>query len=239
MLSAGPVERAFVAGATGLTGREVVRALRARNVETVAHVRPGSRAAERLRPVFEGLSASVDATPWELEALTETMRRLGPTVVFALLGTTRKRAKAEDGLSAREAYERIDYGLSAMLLRAVLDAGIRPRFVYLSSIGVKEGATNPYLAVRARFERELRESGLPYTIVQPSFIVGDRDDPRPAERIGARIADAGLSLLGALGAKRLSSRLRSVDARTLGELLVEAALRPEHEGKTLRLDDLR
>lgn len=239
MVSAGPVERAFVAGATGLTGREVVRALRARNVETIAHARPNSQALERLRPYFEELSASIDETPWELEALTETMRRLRPTLVFALLGTTRKRAKAEDGLGAKEAYERIDYGLSAMLLRAVQGAGIRPRFVYLSSLGVKEGAKSPYFAVRARFERELRESGLPFTIVQPSFIVGERDDPRPAERIGARIADAGLSLIAALGAKHLASRLRSVDARTLGELLVDVALSPEHEGKTLRMDDLR
>ena len=239
MLSAAPVERAFVAGATGFTGREVVRALRARNVETIAHVRPGSKALATLGPVFEGLAASVDTTPWEPAALTETMRRLRPTLVFALLGTTRKRAKAEDGLSAKEAYERIDYGLSAMLLRAVLDAGIRPRFVYLSSLGVKEGATSPYFAVRARFERELRESGLPYTIVQPSFITGDRDEPRPAERIGAHIADAGLSLLGALGAKRLSARLRSIDAPALADILVTSALSPEKEGKTLRLDDVR
>lgn len=205
----------------------------------IAHVRPGSKALAKLGPFFEELSASVDSTPWELDALTETLRRLRPTLVFALLGTTRKRAKAEDGISAKEAYERIDYGLSAMLLRAVLDAGIRPRFVYLSSLGVKEGATSPYFAVRARFERELRESGLPFTIVQPSFITGERDEPRPAERIGAQVADAGLTLLGALGAKRLSARLRSIDARGLGEILVQAALSPQHEGKTLRLDDFR
>lgn len=233
------MERAFVAGATGFTGREVVRALRARNVEVIAHVRPGSKALAKLQPVFEKLAVSIDSTPWEPEALTATMRRLRPTMVFALLGTTRKRAKAEEGIGAKEAYERIDYGLSAMLLRSVLDAGIRPRFVYLSSLGVKEGATSPYFAVRARFERELRESGLPFTIVQPSFITGERDEPRPAERIGAQIADVGLALLGALGAKRLAAQLRSIDARDLGEFLVHAALSPEHEGKTLQLDAFR
>lgn len=233
------MNKAFVAGATGYTGREVVRALRKREIEVVAHIRPGSKAGERASPEFEALGASVDHTPWEPLAMAETMRRAKPSMVFALLGTTRKRAKAEDSLSAREAYEQIDYGLSALLLQAVLEADIRPRFVYLSSLGVKAGAKSPYFAVRARFERELRESGLPFTILRPSFIAGDREEPRPGESVAAAVTDIALGLAGALGAQRFRARYASIDAQGLAEALVSSALDPAREGATLHLDDLR
>lgn len=233
------MKTAFVAGATGYTGREVVRALRERGVETHAHIRPGSQAEATARPAFEAQGALVDTTPWEAREMTATMRRLQPGCVFALLGTTKKRAKAESGLSPAEAYEKIDYGLSALLLQAVREAGIRPRFVYLSSLGVSDDAKLPYTAVRARFERELRESGLPFTIVRPSFITGDREEPRPGEAIAAHIADAALSIVGALGASRLRDRYRSVNAHDLADALVTAALDPEREGATLSMDDLR
>lgn len=233
------MEKAFVAGATGYTGREVIRALRARNIETYAHVRPGSKALKAAGPDFEALGALVDTTPWEADAMVEAMGRIQPTLVFALLGTTRKRAKAEAGLGAKEAYEKIDYGLTALLLDAVRKSGARPRFVYLSSLGVSDDAKSPYFAVRACFERELRESGLPFTIVRPSFIAGDREEPRPAERIGAQIADAALTTLGALGAKRFSARYRSVTGHALAQALVSVALDPQQEGATLHMDDLR
>lgn len=233
------VEKAFVAGATGYTGRQVVKVLRERGIETVAHVRPGSRALEATRPVFEALGATIDTTPWDREPLVASLQRIQPTLVFALLGTTRKRAKQEAGIGAREAYEKIDYGLTALLLEAVREAGVHPRFVYLSSLGVSETSSNPYLAVRGRFERELGESGVPFTIVRPSFITGDREEPRPGEKLAASITDAALSALGALGASRFSARYRSVDARTLAEALVSASLDPSKAGATLSMDDFR
>ena len=97
---------AFVAGATGYTGREVVAALTRRGVQTIAHVRPGSADLTRWRERFRTLGATVDETPWELAALRATLAGRRPTLVFALLGTTRARA-AREGLT--DAYERIDY----------------------------------------------------------------------------------------------------------------------------------
>ena len=56
---------AFVAGATGYTGREVVRLLSGRGVRTVAHVRPDSPRVEEWRRRFETEGAAVDVTPWD------------------------------------------------------------------------------------------------------------------------------------------------------------------------------
>src|SRR5215217_2597869 len=82
---------AFVAGATGYTGREVVRALVARGVRAVAHVRPDSPRLAEWRERFGEVGADVDATPWEEPAIRAALARWRPTHVFALLGTTRER----------------------------------------------------------------------------------------------------------------------------------------------------
>lgn len=231
----------FVAGATGLTGGGVVRALLDERLEAVAHVRPDSSRLEEHRARFEGLGAQVDTTAWDEAAMTETIRELGPAWVFALLGTTRKRAsrvKAAGGDAANETYEAVDYGLTALLRRACEASGARPRFVYLSSMGVSEGTSNRYLAARARIERELREGSLPYVVARPSFIHGDRDETRPGEAIGATLANAGLGLLGALGARDTRDRYRSITGAQLGRALVKLARDPEAENQVFPGEEL-
>lgn len=236
---------AFIAGATGYTGREVVRVLRARGVRTVAHVRPDSPRLGEYRARFEALGAEVDATPWDESAMRATFEKLQPTVIFALLGTTKKRgslAKAAGRDEAQESYEAVDYGLSAMLLRAALQAGIKPRIVYLSSLGVSDSARGGYLQARARLERELRASGLPYTIARPSFITGeDREDDRPLERISAKVGDALLGVAAKLGSagKRAHDKYAAMDAATLAEGLVRWGLDPAGVGRVVEAEELR
>ncbi len=230
---------AFVAGATGYTGREVVRALRARGVETAAHVRPDSASLAAWRERFAGQGASLDTTPWEPAAMAETLRRLRPDLVFALLGTTRARGRVAAARGAVDTYESVDYGLTRLLLDAAVAAGHGPRFVYLSSVGVGPGSRNPYLAVRARLEADLRASGLPFTIARPSFITGpDRDEDRPMERLGAGAVDAVASALGALGLRSVE-RWRSTTPGTLAGALVRLALDPAAAGRVVESEALR
>ena len=126
-----------------------------------------------------------------------------------------------------------------MLRRAAERCGHRPRFVYLSSMGVKEGTSNAYLAARARIEKELREGALPWTSVRPSFIVGDRDEARAGEAIGSTVADGLLGALGALGARRLRDRYRSITGPELARALVSVGLDPAREDQVVEADALR
>ena len=232
-------ESAFVGGATGYTGRAVVAELRRRGLATVAHVRPDSPGLAGWRERFAALGAEVDATAWDEEALTSTLRERAPSHVFALLGTTARRARAE-GMAATEAYERIDYGLTALLIRAAAASGSRPRFVYLSSIGVREGASSPYLRARVRAEADLRASGLPHTIVRPAIITGeDRDDARGMERAAARVGDGALAVLGFFGAKRTRDRYRSTTGGALAAALVRLALDPAAANRIVHGEELR
>lgn len=234
-----PAARAFVAGATGYTGRAVVEALRARGIETVAHVRPDSSRKAEFQARFGALGATVDHTPWEAEAIGETLRRVQPTLVFALLGTTRARARNE-GMAATQAYARVDYGLTKWLIDAASTCRPQPRFVYLSAAGVAADARGAYVAARARSEAALRGSELPWTIARPSFITGsDRDESRPLERVGAAVGDGLLAVAGLLGGRRLRERYRSTDATTLARGLVRVALDPAFERRIAESEDLR
>ena len=88
---------AFVAGATGFVGRAVVAELARRGVLTIAHVRPDSRELDEWRRTFAALGphCRTDATAWDEQALTATLRDRAVTHVFGLIGTTRGRAKRE------------------------------------------------------------------------------------------------------------------------------------------------
>jgi uncharacterized protein YbjT (DUF2867 family) len=229
------MSKAFVAGATGLTGREVVRVLRERGVDVHAHVRPDSRELDAWRRRFGALGAEVDTTPWTDDAMRTRLSALAPTHVFALLGTTKKRGRAS---GHADTYESVDYGLSAMLLRASVACGSRPRFVYLSSMGVTATTKNPYLAVRHRLESELRASGLSWFAARPSFIVGERDEDRPLEKVGSAVGDGLLALVGLLGAKKMRESYRSQTGAELAQALVKLAL-DETPNRVVSSDELR
>ena len=234
---------AFVTGATGFTGREVVRLLRERGVPTVAHVRPDSPRLSEWRQRFESAGVQVDATPWEREAMTGTLKRLQPGFVFALLGTVRARmksARTEGRDPASESYEAVDYGLTVILLEAALACGSLPRFIYLSAAGVRDNSGSGYYRARARVERRLFESGLTYCIARPSFITGPgRDAPRPAERIGAALTDGALRVAGLVGARKLRARYASTSNTILAEALVGMALDPGAKNRIFESEDLR
>lgn len=216
----------LVVGATGLTGRHVVEALVARGHGAIAHVRPDSPRLAEWKTRFAEMGGEVDATPWDEAAMRAMFESRRPRWVFGCLGTTRARARAaaKAGRDAStESYDAVDVALTELTIRAAKSAGVE-RFVYLSSIGAGEGgAQNAYLAARTRVERTLRESGVPYTIVRPSFILGDRDQPRAGEKVVGAVADAGLGLIGALGGRGLRDRYRSIRGEDLARAMVMLA----------------
>lgn len=235
----------FVAGATGYVGRVVVAEL-ARDAGTeraarvVAHVRPDSSALAAWRVRFNALGAAVDTTLWDEDAMAATLARVRPAAVFALLGTTRRRAAASG-----DTYESVDYGLTALLFRATVRAAATasaapPRFVYLSALGANAGSRNPYLAARGRFEAELRAGPLPWTVVRPSFITGpDRAESRPMERLGAAALDTLLAPVTLLGGRRIADRYRSITGAALARQLVRLAADPAAAGRVVEGDALR
>ncbi|HGG57477.1 MAG TPA: NAD-dependent epimerase/dehydratase family protein [Nannocystis exedens] len=223
---------AWVAGATGYTGRALVAHARTSGRTVHAHIRPDSPQLARHRRHFEQeLGVQVEVLAWDPDALREALARVRPTEVYALLGTTKAKARAAAKAGAKPAdYAAVDVGLTLMLMNACLEAEIRPRFVYLSALGADVDASSEYMRARGQVEEALSANSLPYTILRPSFISGpDREERRLGERIGATLSDAILGVIGALGGRRIHDRYRSFDATTLARVLVDLAGNPATE----------
>lgn len=236
-------EIAFVAGATGYTGQAVLAELRARSIETIAHIRPDSPRLEQWKPKLEEQGISLDSSPWEQSAIEAALEKHKPTLVFSLLGTTKARMKQtakSGGDKDKQSYQFVDYGLPKMLLEATVAKAPEARFIFLSSAGVRENSGMEYLEVRWRLEQELQQSGLDYTIARPSFITGsNRDEKRPGERFAATVVDGALSALALFGGKKLKERYRSVTNEELAKGLVSQALSKASSKKILELDEIR
>ena len=218
---------AFVLGATGFVGRELVRQLCVRGAKPVAHVRPDSTSLARWRTRLEALGAAVDPTPWQAAAMAARLAVIEPAQIYVLIGTTRSRAKA-DAVSGN-IYEAIDLGLTRLAVEAARASKLRPRIVYLSSVGADPKARSAYLAARGQAEAVVTSSGLPWVIARPSIITGERDDGRAGERSAAVIGDGLLAVAGVLGGKQLRDRYQSTTPDVLASALIRLGEAPEHD----------
>jgi len=184
----GPI--AFVAGATGYTGRALLAELP--RLESHWTARPHAR-----KP---GAPDAVVCDPRDVAALTDGMRGCG--AVVQLIGTVKARFADGD-------YEAIDYGTTVALGTAAKAAGV-PRLLLLSSAGAG-WARGSYLAWKKKTEDWVIASGLEYTIVRPSMIVGE----------GRRAMQAVGSLLWPLPSAR------PIEVHQLADLFVRALERPD------------
>ncbi len=231
----------FIAGATGYTGRGLVRAARAEGHETYAHVRPDSRS--ELVTEFEQLGARVDRTPWDPRAMADTMAAIQPQAVFGLLGTTRSKARAAVAagqLADAHTYDAVDRALTEVLIAAVQAQAPTARFVYLSSLGVSATAPGAYMAARWAVEQTLQSSTVAWTVARPSFITGpDRLERRVGERLGAIVSDGMLKALSSVGVSRPWRRYGSVTGDQLAQAILVASMSDDCAHKVLETGALR
>ena len=159
-----------VLGATGAVGRAVCRQLAAAQTPGQAIVRSHTTAVE-------GLPARVvdfDRAP----ELTDAVRA---RAVICCLGTTQGKA-GRDGLRA------VDCDLVLHCAERASRAGVEV-FTVVSAMGASRRSPSFYSRVKGEMEAGLRRIRLDTVhIVRPSLLLGDRDEHRPAEAVGQRLA---------------------------------------------------
>ena len=197
--------RAWIAGATGLTGSALLTIL-LREPEfdrVVAFVR---------RPL-----AIVDPKLTEAAADFAHLREGNPGFVdaaFCCLGTTIKIAGSE------AAFRQVDHDYVVAFAAAAKAHGAT-YFGVISSVGANAGSRAFYSRVKGETERDLQQMGFPsLAIYRPSILVGSRQEARSAERIGIIVMQAASPLmLGALKKYR-PIRVTTVASAVLKESLL-------------------
>lgn len=219
---------AYVAGATGITGREVVSTLADRGIETLAHIRPDSPYVEEWIEYFRQVGSGVDRTEWDQELMSQRMAEMRPSLVFCLLGSSDRRIHGDGSIEANpfvDSYMAVDLGLTSMLVRACSSAGGEMRFVLASAIDADERSNSEFLRAKAKAEEMLMRSGLEYTIIRISAIAeSDR---------GGRIAQPSRS---AWPFKKSAPAPTAAEPRALAETMVEVALDPECANRIFETD---
>jgi len=243
-LESGWDHRAFVAGATGYVGRILVELLMEHCVETVAHIRPDQSEIDSWVNHFHSVGATIDLTNWEQVEMSNTLARIKPTIVFALLGSHKSRMRTKRNRRPNpfvDSYEAVDYGLNVMLARAAASAGSNPRLVFISSVNAKEKTGNDFYKTRWQTEEFIKKTRLPYTIVRsPAIKNGGRTDSRSKkEDVKVMLKDGLYALAGVGGASKIEKRLTSISNENIADALFKAAFSPNCSNKILLPEDYR
>jgi uncharacterized protein YbjT (DUF2867 family) len=155
----------LITGATGYIGRHLVARLVEKGERPRVLVRDPRRAAEILPADGVEFVQGDTTNPASLEAAVRSI----DTIVHAAFIT------ADHKQSSGNQYEATNVQGTANLIKAAKDAGVK-RIIEISGLGTKPDKHSSYMQGRYLAEKMLKESGLDWTIIQPSVLFG-KDAP--------------------------------------------------------------
>jgi uncharacterized protein YbjT (DUF2867 family) len=201
----------LLAGATGLTGRQLLALLLAD--ASVTHVLAPTRHALTAHPKLENPVGVVSHLAGQLHGPIDT--------VFCCLGTTIRQA------GSREAFRMVDYDLPLSLGRHGLALGAS-HYVVISSLGADASSRVFYNRTKGELEVALQKQGWPrLTIVRPSLLLGARREFRLGEVLGAPLS------------RVLPGRWRGIEAATVARAMWRLAEAPGSGTRIVESDELR
>jgi uncharacterized protein YbjT (DUF2867 family) len=205
----------LLVGSTGLVGQSVLQ--KALVSERVGRVVALTRRALPPHPKLSNAVVDFDHLPedagwWAVDA------------VVCTLGTTIKTA------GSQAAFYRVDHDLPLRVAQLALQHGARA-YALNSALGADAASRVFYSRTKGELERDLQNLGYPsLTLVRPGLIGGDRQEERPAEQLGVRIAQALRPLIPA--------RYRVVPAERIAHHLLDAALAEQPGVRVLMSEQL-
>lgn len=160
--------RVFLTGATGYVGSAILSELIGRGYEADCLVRRGSApkvhaASDKLRTVEGDLLRPETYAP-ALEQCDAAIHLVGIIRENPGKGVT---------------FEKIHTEGTKAIIDACNSAGFAhsgKRFIHMSALGARPGATSAYFRTKWEAEELVRASGIPYVIFRPSIIFGPQDE---------------------------------------------------------------
>ena len=195
------MKTAIILGATGLTGSSLLEKLL--KDQTFEKIKLFSRSsADKNSPKID--EHLIDL--FQLEKHSETFKA---DVVFCCIGTTN--AKTPD----KETYKKIDYGIPVTAAKLAKQNGIET-FIVISAMGAAENSSIFYNKTKGEMERDVLKKNIKNTyILQPSLIVGDRNE----NRFGEKMATFFMKTFGFL----IPEKYKMIKAETIAEAMVVLA----------------
>ncbi|MBT0607060.1 NAD(P)H-binding protein [Aequorivita echinoideorum] len=160
---------AIILGATGLTGGILLKKL-------IAYP-----SFEKIK-LFSRYSVKMDSPKIEehlidLLELEKHAEKFKADVVFCCIGTTKSQTPD------KEKYKKIDYGIPVTAARLSKLNGIK-NFIVISALGADADSSIFYNKTKGEMERDVLNQKIENSyILQPSLIVGDRNEQRLGEKI--------------------------------------------------------
>lgn len=156
----------LVAGGTGFIGRNVVREL-ARRGQAVAVL---SHQPEQASRILQGLAVEVRTG----DARDADSLRAAVAGADAIVSCMQFPNFPVENKGKGYTFEEIDARGNERLVAAALAAGVR-NYVYLSGVGAAPDGHYPWHRAKWQAEEAIRNSGLRYTILRPSWVYGPAD----------------------------------------------------------------
>ena len=208
--------KAIVIGATGATGKELVRALLSNPAysHVIALVR---------RPHFSEHPKLVEQIV-DFDDLAHYEPDVVPDVAFSCLGTTLKIAGSKD------AQWKIDVDYSLAFARRMKQLGTQ-RFVLLSSMGANAASSFFYARMKGTLEEEIEALGFEHFVVlRPGSLIRPNSD-RTGEKTAVRL----LQWLNGMGLLRT---YRPLPVRTVARAMAESANTNAQKKQVLDVNDI-
>ena len=190
---------AWIAGASGLVGGELLRLLLADGAfDRVVSV--GRRTVAVESPKLTQVRVDfADAASFEALAPAD--------VAFSCLGTTIKKA------GSREAFRAVDHDAVLAFAKAARAKGAKA-LVHVSSLGADRSSRTFYASVKGEVEEDLAALGFESVFaLRPSILDGERAESRPLERVGLAFARALGPVLGKYRPTEASAVARTMIAK--------------------------
>ncbi|MDA0222301.1 MAG: NAD-dependent epimerase/dehydratase family protein [Proteobacteria bacterium] len=196
------MNKSIIAGATGLVGTKLLRALEAKGDQVVVLARrPIPDLAENTRWVqtdFDGLVLGGNLPPCNH--------------VYICLGTTMAKAGSKD------AFWKVDFEYCLAVAKRAREAGATTLSL-ISSVGADAASKNFYLHTKGSLENAIATLDFPrVNIYRPGLLLGNRTERRPLEALG-------IILFGAISPLLVGSlqKYRGIDVELLASSMVENA----------------
>jgi uncharacterized protein YbjT (DUF2867 family) len=203
----------WLAGASGLVGREALAAL--------LEDRCFSRVVALVRRPVLTPHAKLEERVVDFDSLEPALAGGQADVAICCLGTTIKNA------GSREQFRRVDHDYVLAFARAARAASAQ-HFLFVSALGADPAARTFYSRVKGEVEQALTGLGFPaLTIARPSLLLGERAEFRLGERLAAPLM------------RFMPASIRGIEARSVGRALVQLAGAPAHGKRIVRSDELQ